>query len=291
MEKVLSSDISKIFMLLGGGAISLATLWVQFVVKLRGSFKPYLVPTLVYILVYLLFFTLAVLSVHPVVLTNPSSFFVFYQAYFLLLGSAHVYFMYRKLKWSGDAKSFVPEMMFTLIVGLLGSLLFIVLYRFLNPNGMEHSMAGSICFFIIPFFFHHTYLMAADIPLKIRKQWFYPLHEGIAEPDESKLKDLLVISFEFEKQAGDTHLTNFRAKAPIEMEFNQLFYHFLNDYNEHHLNSKIQFTDSSGDPHAWIFYKKPQWYSLSNRYIDPEKTITNNHIRENDVIICSRSLS
>lgn len=291
MEKVLSSDMSKILMLLGGGAISLTALWVQFIVKLRGSFKPYLVPTLVYLLVCLLFFVLITLSVHPAILTNPAPFFVFYQTYFLLMGSAHVYFMQRKLKWSGNATSLFPEMIFSLVVGLSGSLVFILLYRWLNHNGMEHAMAGSTCFFIIPFFFYHTFLMAADIPLKIRKQWLYPLHEKMEEPDESKLKNLLVISFELEKQAGDAHLTNFRAKAPTGMEFNQLFYHFLNDYNEHHPNSRIQLADSSGEPHAWMFYKKPRWYSLSTKYIDTDKTIYNNYIRENDVIICSRSLN
>ena len=111
----------------------------------------------------------------------------------------------------------------------------------------------------------------------------------IEEPEDSKLKNLLVISFEFQKKIYDAHLTNFRAKAPVDMEFGQLFYYFINDYNERHTDNKIQYINQGGAPHGWIFYKRPRWYSLFTNYVDAEKTIYNNRIRENDVIICTRS--
>ena len=43
-----------------------------------------------------------------------------------------------------------------------------------------------------------------------------------------------------------------------------------------------------GDLHGWIFYRKPKWFHLWTKYIDTEKTIFINNIRENDVIICNR---
>ena len=110
------------------------------------------------------------------------------------------------------------------------------------------------------------------------------------DPDESKLKNLLVISFEFKKGINDSSITNFRAKAPVDMDFGQLFYYFINDYNERHPDSKIQYVNGSGEPNGWIFYKKHRWNTLTTQYVDAGKTIFNNHIKENDVIICNRSL-
>ena len=55
------------------------------------------------------------------------------------------------------------------------------------------------------------------------KKWFYPVSQEMDEPDEHKLKNLLVISFVIQKKRNDTHQTNFRAKAPIDMELGELF--------------------------------------------------------------------
>ena len=291
MEKVLTNDMSRLLIILGIGVIGLSALTSKLIAKARGSFKPYRKATLLYLLCFLLFFALIAIAAHPSIYTRPLTFFIFYQAYFLLLGIVHAYTMRSYLAWSGSRQSFWPELLFTIIVSLFGSIGFMLLYRIVNPNGLEMIMATSVCFFIVPFFFYHTFTSAVSIPPKIIRQWYYPVTGQVEEPDESKMKNLLVISFEFQKHTGDVHYTNFRAKAPTDMEFGLLFYYFINDYNERHESSKIQFINAGGEPHGWIFYKKPRWYSVFTEYIDTEKTIYINDIRENDVIICSRSLN
>jgi hypothetical protein len=141
-------------------------------------------------------------------------------------------------------------------------------YRWLNREGLEISMMFSTLFFIIPLFVWHTFLSALAIPPKVLNQWYYPVHEPMEDPEESKLKNMLLISFEFQKNGQDTYFTNFRAKAPVDMELGELFYYFINDYNERH----------------------PQWYTVLTTYMDSDKTIYLNRIRENDVIVCSRIL-
>jgi hypothetical protein len=165
-----------------------------------------------------------------------------------------------------------------------------MVYRYFNREGLELEMATSITFFIIPWFIHQTFKTSLAIPARILKQWYYPVGQEIEEPDEDKLKNLLVISFVFQKQSNDSHYTNFRAKAPVDMEMGELFYYFINDYNERHPHDKIEFINDSGEPHGWVFYKKLQFYTLQPNLIDADKTIFNNSIKENDVIICSRSL-
>jgi hypothetical protein len=290
MEKMITDELSKTLIILGMGVLSISILLAKMISKVRGSFKPYQKATLLYLFVFLLFFSAVACTAFFPVSKNYFLFFILYQFYFLLLGIAHITYMPEYLKWSGDSKAFWLELIFTIMTGLLGSICFIIIYRFFNREGLHYNVATSIGCFIIPWFVYQTFQRAIAMPPKILKQWFYPLGEEL-EPDESKLKNLLVISFEFQKQTSDTHLTNFRARAPQDMEFGELFYHFMNDYNERHPNAKIQFIGTTGEPHGWIFYKKPKWYTLATRYINSDKTIFINNIKENDIIICRRSLN
>lgn len=72
------------------------------------------------------------------------------------------------------------------------------------------------------------------------------------------------------------------------MDFGELFYYFINDYNERHPHATISYSNETGMPSGWIFFKKPKWYTLFTKYIDSERTIFTNHIRENDIIMCIR---
>ena len=268
----ITSD-NKFLMILGISAMGLSALLAKMIGKIKGSFKPYTRSTLWYSLICLIFFALIAFTAHPKIFTEPLSFLIFYQAYFLLFGSIHFYMMHRLLRWSGDEATFWVEVLYTLILGMFGSLCFVLVYRLVNVQGMVYLMATSSLFFIIPLFIYHTYKKAVAIPPKVLKQWAYPFHENIDDPDESKMKNLLVISLEFQKRTADGHYTNFRAKAPTDMEFGRLFYYFINDYNERHPNEKIEFISDRGDVHGWIFYKKPKWWSFITQYIDTDKTI------------------
>lgn len=290
MEKVITNEMTKFLLILGAGVAGLFAVTANMISKLRGSFKPYRKATILYSLAALFFFALIALAGYPGFMGRPFSTLILFQAYFVLLGSAHFYYMHQYLRWSGDDKAFTLELLFTFLIALFGSIGFLLVYHLLTHNGLQYVMTGSVIFFFIPFFIYHTFRRAAAIPPKIVKEWFYPVNREIQEPEESKMKNLLVISFEFQKQTGDPHFTNFRAKAPVDMDFGQLFYYFINDYNERHANSKINYISGGGDPHGWIFYRKSRWYNISTHYIDAEKTIFNNRIKENDVIICMRSV-
>lgn len=291
MEKVISSDITKYLVLLGVGAIGLSVVLTKVISQVRGAFKPYQKATMWYVVLALLFFSVIALAAYPGIIDKPITAFISFQVYFLLMGCLHVYLMPQRLRWSGDDKAFTSELVFTLVVAVFGAISFLIVYHLVNKSGLEYIMAASILFFILPFLFYQTFLAATGIPPKVLKEWFYPYDQEVEEPEESKLKNLLVISFEFQKQATDQRITNFRAKAPVDMDMGQLFYYFINDYNERHPNSKVQYLNTKGAPHGWIFYKKPKWYSIMTNYIDADKTIFNNNIKENDVIICSRSFT
>jgi hypothetical protein len=205
------------------------------------------------------------------------------------------------LKWSGNSNALWTELLFTLIAAISGSMGFLIVlrlvshdgltfYRFFSMDGLNFNMAASIIWFIIPWFINLTFQSALAIPNRVLKQWYYPVGEEIEEPDEDKLKNLLVVSFVFQKQVTDAHYTNFRAKAPVDMELGELFYYFINDYNERHPHDKIEFINDSGEPYGWVFHTKTRFYTIHPKLLAADKTIFSNGIRENEVIICSRSL-
>jgi hypothetical protein len=291
MEKLFTAELLRMLGILGLGGFSLMAIMGRFIGKIRGSFQPYLKTTIVYLLIAVLSFSCIALLGHTALFYWPLRSYIIFQLLFVLLGALHIYTMPKYLEWSKGEKAFPIMVLFTFIVALFGFMFFVVVFKWMNNDGYHYIAATSAIFFIIPLFVYHTFLKAIAIQPKIFEEWFYPINKEVQEPDDDKLKNMLVISFEFQKKLNDQHFTNFRSKAPRDMDFGQLFYYFINDYNERHPNGKIEFADKSMSAYGWIFYKKPRWFTINTVYINTEKTFYANRIRENDVIVCRRSLN
>lgn len=288
MERWLTPDLNKVLILLGIGMISFSVLIGVFAKRIRNSFKPFSKRALWYGLVSLVPFALAGLLVASGMFASYTSYYIFFQVLFLLTGSLHLYMMERKLPWGQD-QAFWADLLFTVLIMLAGGICFFLIYRLVNREGLELIMATSAFFFMLPLFVLYTWRQAMAIPPKVYKQWYYPVHQPVEDPDENKLKNMLLISFEFQKKGVDHFFTNFRAKAPADMELRLLFYYFINDYNERHPQGRINYLNDVGEPCGWMFYKKPKWYTVFTSYMDADKTIFTNRIRENDVIVCART--
>lgn len=215
--------------------------------------------------------------------------FIGMQVVFLALGMLHIYIM-RKFfaTLSEDKSDFFSEFLFTVAFTFIGLFAFLnVVTRFREAIG--YTFLASALFFIIPFLTYKLYEFSLLIPVPVYKKWFYPLEVDVKEPTAKELQNPLVISFEFQKKHGHAEIINFRVKAPENMEFGKLFYFFINDYNERHPESQIDFLDpKTQEPHGWIFYKKPNWLR-SLTHINFSKTILGNDIKEDNVIVCQRA--
>jgi Type VI secretion system, TssN len=291
MDKLFTGELLRLIGFLGLGGISLMAIMGRIIAKIQGKFQPFLKATVVYLLVVGLLCGLAGFLGHPNIFNNPSISFVILQLVFLLLGVLNIYHMPFYLGWAKGENTFWIKVLFSIILCLFGFMFFIIVFKWVNVEGYQYIAGSSIIFFLIPSFVYQTFLKAVEMPPKIFTQWLYPINVTMLEPDEEKLKNMLVISFEFQKKIDEKHFTNFRAKAPSDMDFGQLFYYFINDYNDRHPNGKIEYADKSREPYGWIFYKKPKWYNISTSYIDSEKSFYANRIKENDIIVCKRSLN
>ncbi|MFT4023948.1 MAG: TssN family type VI secretion system protein [Flavihumibacter sp.] len=287
MERWISPELGRLLSLAGAGCLGFSVLLGFLVRKIRGGFKPFRKATMLYSLVALLVFALVGLTAGLSLFASYGGWHIFFQCVALTAGIVHLFARQRWLPWTGEG-AFWPELLYVLVLAALGAVGLALGFRFFDRQGMELYMASACLFFIIPFFVYQTYLHAVRIPPPVFKKWFYPLHQAEMLPDEDQLKNLLVISFEFQKKPGDRHYTNFRAKAPVDMGLGELFYYFINDYNERHPGNGILYQKPGGEPDGWIFYKKPRWYQVFTTYVDTDKTIFINNIRENDIIVCTR---
>ncbi len=288
MSKIFSQQVMMMLGIAGIAGLSLMTFLGTYISKAKGSFAPYRKPTIIYLLVALLIFAVVGFAGYKPLFIRPAFTLIICQLIFFILGFFNIKYMHKYLKWSDGDKSFWFEMLFTVVIAAFGFMGFLVIFMWMNSAGYQFYMASSVSFFIIAFFVYNSFLRAVNIPIKIYNKWFYPVHEEVDDPDETKMKNMLVISFEFQKKKTDKHFTNFRAKAPSDMEFGQLFYYFINDYNERHPSGKIEYLNEQRAPYGWMFYRKPKWYSIGTKYIDTDLTFFTNHIRENDIIVCAR---
>ncbi len=217
--------------------------------------------------------------------------FWFLAALFLLFGIIHVVFFHKKFFYSNKnnvKKVSIGEILFGLSLILFAVVVFSSLQYFLKDKSfLFFPMLLSMLTFFVPILVLYTFEAAYKIPLPVFSTWRYPIHAPIDLPDEKINEKLVVIAFEIAKKTADYIKTNFRAKGPEAMLLGDLYYHFLNDYNELHSETTIDFVDKYLNPQEWWFRVKPRWYQRQ-RILDPELSFHDNHIKEDTIIICER---
>lgn len=264
------------------------TLMMIFMKGIKKLFSKKRKQVLLYLLILVAAFALTALISNPRVLNNiPLHNFFAFQFIFLLLGILHVYVCREYFEvLSEKAGSFWSEFIFTIAMACIALIGFFFITNLFKPE-YKFVFLGAAIWFLVPMLVIKTYEFAMSIPLPVYKKWYYPVGKNIKDPKDEELINPQVISFEFHKDEKTSELSNFRLKAPEKMEFGRLFFFFINDYNDRHPENKIVYINSNNEPHGWIFYKKPRWYSIM-KYIDFIRTVESNGIREDNVIICQR---
>ncbi len=211
------------------------------------------------------------------------------SAIFLLFGCIHQAFAHKKFIYELEeekSKVVIAEWLFVLAMGVLATILFAALQFFvIDKTFLFYPLLLSALFFIVPILANSTFEAAYNIPYPIYKSWVYPVDAPIDPPDDNPNERLLVIGFEIPKKARDNQRTYFRAKTPESISLGDLFYHFINDYNELQSETPVEVIGENKLPLIWYFRLKPKWYQRS-KVLNPAITIRENRVRENSVIIC-----
>ena len=211
---------------------------------------------------------------------------------FLTFGIFHILVFHKKYFYpeqNNPGGVILGELLFSIALLFFCIVVFSALMYFVTANKSYHFYPMLTCMlaFFVPVSLFYTFQAAYNIPNPVFASWIYPVHEQIDLPDERPNEKLVVIAFEIAKKSSSELKTNFRAKGPETMKLGDLYYHFINDYNELHSETTIDFADGQHESYEWWFRLKPKWFQ-SNRILDPELTVRENKIKENSVIICER---
>jgi hypothetical protein len=205
------------------------------------------------------------------------------QIWILLIGIIHVWAGFSFFKWKEENKN-VQFLVFTIIFGLIGSIVFLNTVKYLGIDGLQFFLWTGIVLFVLPFVFMLLAHAVFDIPAPIFERWYFPDQKKMSRPDRDELRNPILISLEIAKQPGGP-ISRIKAKAPENMTFGRFFYHFVNDYNLHNPEKPIAVKDSSGNNYGWGFYTKKGFLRRWNS-IYTEHTITHNRFEENQIVIC-----
>jgi hypothetical protein len=213
-------------------------------------------------------------------------FFIFIQLLALIIG-----FILNKLFLKNYFSSFntkiISEISYSLFIVSVSYFLFSFLFNYLSKTTLGYTYATSLLILIIPYFITLAFDHFIHIPASIYKVWY--LNEEREEPDFDKInvRDVYLISLDLLKNVNDKGVSNIKVKAPLEMNFGDWYQSFILNYNEKFTENMIQYKFLDGSSMGWVFYTKPSFFS-GRRFIDPNKTITQNKLSEKVTIVASR---
>ncbi|MEP7094398.1 MAG: TssN family type VI secretion system protein [Flavobacterium sp.] len=251
----------------------------EFAVKYKRKFY-------IYIFSFVLIYALVGFLGYNKLFTELSDEFLFYQIASLLFGILNVY-LYRWYFDEFNLKAVSIELLFSLLIMLYSSVLFIIIYTALNGIGLTFLMCSHFLIFIIPTGVYAVFNYMMQIPPKEYVTWKIPAGENpFPEIDNVEMKDLLLITLLIQKDPDSTDYTSIRSKGPVRIDFGNLFYHTVSGYNVHNAENKIELKEN-GVNCNWVFFLQPKWYQVA-KYVDAKYTLGMNGITENSVIICKR---
>lgn len=256
--------------------------------KIKNFKRDYRNKFLVYLITSLLISALVAFMGSTKLITNLLNEFIFYQISYFFLGVLHViiYRIYFKLFEQNENPWL--EFLFNILIIIFCAVPFVLVYTYINGITYTYEMISAFICFMAPTWLYRTYLASISIPAKFYTTWAFPPQGTYTEPKDDEYRDMVVVTFVFNKSPSSNTRTEFRAKSPIRMDFGRLFYHFVYDYNTRNPENQIQLEDDSGDLQHWVFYLKPNWYSQS-KYIDPKYPLYMNGVEENSIIYCLRT--
>ena len=213
-------------------------------------------------------------------------FFVFMQIIALVTGIL-LNKLFLKSYFSLFNSKIISEISYSFFIISASYFLFSFLFNYLSKTTLGYTYATSLLILIIPYFITLAFDHFIRIPASIYKVWY--LNEEREEPDFDKInvRDVYLLSLDLLKNVNDKGVSNIKVKAPLEMNFGDWYQSFILNYNEKFTDNMIQFKFLDGSSMGWVFYTKPTFFS-GRRFIDPNKSITQNKLNEKVTIVASR---
>lgn len=202
----------------------------------------------------------------------------YYFVLFFLAGSiSHIFIFPKWLPYLDDMAGFIYMLMLSSLISLA---VFIVFVAASFDGGLLPFAAGAA--FMLPYSIHlcwHYYLAA--YPLQVYKAWQLP-YEMEPPTKKSLLLNSIPFKIKMKVRENDTSDMVFTVTLTGKLQVGNMFCRFLYDHN-----GMIETSNGKAQPYGWFFYVK-RWYGI--KALDPCKTLAENGIGENDLLIVKRAV-
>lgn len=197
---------------------------------------------------------------------------------FFLCGSiSHIFIFPKWLPYLDELAGFIYMLMLSSLISLS---VFIVFVAASFDGGMLPFAAGAA--FMLPYSIHlcWQYYLAA-FPLQSCKAWYLPAD---LEPQTKKSLLLNSVPFKVKMKMKEKDITDvvFTVTLTGKLQLGNMFCRFLYDHN-----GMIETSNENARPYGWFFYVK-RWHGI--KALDPNKTLLQNGIGVNDMIIVKRTV-
>ena len=222
---------------------------------------------------------------------SPTTIYLVNMGVFSCIGILHTYLV-RNYMGLEENESFLPELIFTFYVTMLGAAIYTFLFGWLHDGkNASYSLifASSIILVFIPFLFYRSFVFLVAIPAPIFKKWYYPVGDDVEIAEEEYADDRIrVLKLEVvHSLSSPENIATSKIKGPIRVELGKVFAYFISYWNDEQPGNQIDFVDEYSQAYGWNFYLKPKWYS-GTVYLDPDLTVAENDLKDGDVIIAER---
>lgn len=229
---------------------------------------------------------------------------------FLVAGTVHAIFLFKLpiAKRSGHSfkeDSYVPEVLFTLFLGLLCSIGFMLSPRVfkvirVNVDAADYQFWEAPIVFFFPFLVAKVIDLAGQVPFRfVEKMWYYPIEA--VNTENWPWRDLVRLEFNLATSLKQEYrFFGNRAdpwiEIPRESNLGSVFRLTMQERIKKTKLTTIQDMgiEYAGDPEFWWLFKvkivwwRPETWFRPIRYLDPDISIAQNDIKNNDVILAYR---
>ncbi|MBP6311696.1 MAG: hypothetical protein KA408_05460 [Flavobacteriales bacterium] len=224
---------------------------------------------------------------------------------FLFIGILHLSRAEKKVDWF-DRFRLGPELGFTIGLAFIAALGLFLMHRFGHlllfflptpPDAYFAPMASTFAllyastaiWLVVPFLVRHLYQRAMLVEDKQYPLWYFPKNHKEKEPVWAEPFVHLHMRFVPDRRQGSSKLIE--TKLPLQWNFGQGVYLFIEDYNEHRSpDAPIKELRHDDNSLGWLFSvpRKIGGIKIGQRYLDPELSVQENRIEENTEVHFSR---
>jgi len=226
-----------------GGVLAILTMvFTQFIAnrlksKLRSQTKKvklFSLNSVLYLAIALILLALPVLLAFLVKNDKMGlmSLYIITAIYATVLGTIHIFTHYKKVKWAEKAVDIFPDVLYTIVITLMATVLFNFVYQFITGDGEKYvSLFVSLFPFIIPMFVLKTITLYNQIPELDYQTYKISQGNRRVSPAEIRNSAKRKVNFLIKMKSGKAKREKIEASLFSDVEFGVCVYHILKEYN------------------------------------------------------------